>query len=85
MAIDSNAESTEKVRERKTYVVPPEDARYMKECFLMPMMRIASDLIQLRWKFLSKTMGFDLDTVEIIGKGPTFTAVPLDEDKDVAR
>lgn len=89
MSVNSNAESTDKVRERKSYVIPLEDVRYMKECVLLPMMMISrrtpSDLIQLRWENLSERMGFDLDTVEIIGTGPVFTAVPLDEDKDVAR
>jgi histone acetyltransferase (RNA polymerase elongator complex component) len=67
---------------RKTYTVPSDDVKYLKECASLPFMKIGRrdpwDLIQARWEMLARTMGFDLDTVEIVGLGPTFTAVPPD-------
>src|SRR5271157_5473966 len=57
--------------DRKTYTVPQDDVKYLKDCA-----SLQRDLIQDRWERLARTMGFDLDTVEIEGLGPTFTAVP---------
>jgi hypothetical protein len=69
---------------RKTYEVPPDDVKYLKECARLPLIKIGRrdpwDLIQARWEALSRQMGFDLDTVVVVGLGPTFTAVPLEKD-----
>jgi len=76
------------MRKRKEYEVSEEDARFMKECLMLPLMQVAGrtpeDLIQQCWERLSREMKFDVDTVEIIGLGPKFTAESLEDSIVVA-
>jgi hypothetical protein len=75
--------------DRRIYTASPDDVKYLKDCAGLPFMQIGRkdpwDLIQARWESMSRTMGFDLDTVEIVGLGPDFTAVPLARDATIQK